>query len=192
MKTTLKRTLSIATLLVVAIAVFTACGNKQQKSKAEAAQPLTVDSLMAQADRLVGQTVTLQGLCTHTCKHGAKKIFLRGSDDSQTLRIDAGELGAFDTACVNKQVRIVGTLSEERIDEAYLQRWEERLKENNAIQHGQGEAGCATEKNARQETADTADGRIADFRAKIAKRQVEEGKDYLSFYFVKASSYEIQ
>ena len=192
MKTTLKRTFSIAALLMVAIAVFTACGNKQQQNKAEAAQPLTVDSLMEQADRLVGQTVTLQGLCTHTCKHGAKKIFLRGSDDSHTLRIDAGELGAFDTACVNKQVLIVGTLSEERIDEAYLQRWEERLKENNTIQHGQGEAGCATEKNARQETADTADGRIADFRAKIAKRQVEEGKDYLSFYFVKASSYEIQ
>lgn len=192
MKTTLKRTFSIAALLMVAIAVFTACGNKQQQNKAEAAQPLTVDNLMEQADRLVGQTVTLQGLCTHTCKHGAKKIFLRGSDDSHTLRIDAGELGAFDTACVNKQVLIVGTLSEERIDEAYLQRWEERLKENNAIQHGQGEAGCVTEKNARQETADTADGRIADFRAKIAKRQVEEGKDYLSFYFVKASSYEIQ
>ena len=192
MKTTLKRTFSIAALLMVAIAVFTACGNKQQQHKAEAAQPLTVDSLMDQADQLVGQTVTLRGLCTHTCKHGAKKIFLRGSDDSHTLRIDAGELGAFDTACVNKQVLIVGTLSEERIDEAYLQRWEERLKENNAIQHGQGEAGCATEKNARQETADTADGRIADFRAKIAKRQVEEGKDYLSFYFVKASSYEIQ
>lgn len=192
MKTTLKRTFSIAALLMVAIAVFTACGNKQQQNKAEAALPLTVDSLMDQADRLVGQTVTLQGLCTHTCKHGAKKIFLRGSDDSHTLRIDAGKLGAFDTACVNKQVLIVGTLSEERIDEAYLQRWEERLKENNAIQHGQGEAGCATEKNARQETADTADGRIADFRAKIAKRQVEEGKDYLSFYFVKASSYEIQ
>lgn len=192
MKTTLKRTFSIAALLMAAIAVFTACGNKQQQHKAEAAQPLTVDSLMDQADRLVGQTVTLQGLCTHTCKHGAKKIFLRGSDDSHTLRIDAGELGAFDTACVNKQVLIVGTLSEERIDEAYLQRWEERLKENNAIQHGQGEASCATEKNARQETADTADGRIADFRAKIAKRQVEEGKDYLSFYFVKASSYEIQ
>lgn len=192
MKTTLKRTFSIAALLMVAIAVFTACGNKQQQNKAEAAQPLTVDSLMEQADRLVGQTVTLQGLCTHTCKHGAKKIFLRSNDDSHTLRIDAGELGAFDTACVNKQVLIVGTLSEERIDEAYLQRWEERLKENNAIQHGQGEAGCATEKNARQETADTADGRIADFRAKIAKRQMEEGKDYLSFYFVKASSYEIQ
>lgn len=192
MKTTLKRSFSIAALLMVAIAVFTACGNKQQQNKAEAAQPLTVDSLMDQADRLVGQTVTLQGLCTHTCKHGAKKIFLRGSDDSHTLRIDAGELGAFDTTCVNKQVFIVGTLSEERIDEAYLQRWEERLKENNAIQHGEGNGGCTTEKNARQETANTDEGRIADFRAKIAKRQVEEGKDYLSFYFVRAASYEIK
>ena len=187
----------VAAAFMAAMVMITSCGNSNKQSQSEqteqaAPSALSIDDLLSDADSLVNKEVTIEGICTHTCKHGAKKIFLRGSDDSHTLRIDAGELGAFDTACVNKQVLIVGTLSEERIDEAYLQRWEERLKENNAVQHGDSEAGCATEKNARQETADTADGRIADFRAKIAKRQVEEGKDYLSFYFVKASSYEIQ
>ena len=33
--------------------------------------------------------------------------------------------------------------------------------------------------------------RIADFRAKIAERKTAAGKDYLSFYYMEASSYEI-
>ena len=50
----------------------------------------------------------------------------------------------------------------------------------------------STEKKARGETANTPEARIADFRAKIADRKAKTGKDYLSFYFVEASSYEIQ
>ena len=36
-----------------------------------------------------------------------------------------------------------------------------------------------------------AKARIADFRAKIAERKAATGKDYLSFYYMEASSYEI-
>ena len=67
------------------------------------------------------------------------------------------------------------------------------LKEAAAEKHGeQGEGGCSTEKKARGETANTPEARIADFRAKIADRQAKEGKAYLSFYYMQASSYEIQ
>ena len=48
------------------------------------------------------------------------------------------------------------------------------------------------EKAARQETGATVAERIADFRAKIAARKAAEGKDYLSFYYVTATSYEIE
>ena len=58
--------------------------------------------------------------------------------------------------------------------------------------HGEGEAACSTEKKARGETANTPEARIADFRAKIADRKAKTGKDYLSFYFLEASSYDIQ
>ena len=51
---------------------------------------------------------------------------------------------------------------------------------------------CSTEKKARGETANTPEARIADFRAKIAKRQAESGKPYLSFYYMEAANYEIQ
>lgn len=115
-----------------------------------------------------------------------------GSDDTQVIRVEAGTLGAFDPKCVNSIVRVTGTLKEQRIDEAYLQNWEAQLKAQAAEKHGIGEAGCDTEKKARGETANTPEARIADFRAKIADRKASSGKEYLSFYFMEANSYEVE
>ncbi|MBQ2857786.1 MAG: hypothetical protein IJE78_11830 [Bacteroidaceae bacterium] len=185
---------------MVAVMMFAACvlsscggGKKQAQNAEEAVAAMSIDEVMGKAAGLVDQTVTIEGVCSHTCSHGAKKMFLVGSDDSKTLRIEAGELGAFDTKVVNNIVTVKGVIKEERIDEAYLQDWENRLKNQTEEKHGneEGEGGCDTEKNARGETADTPEGRIADFRAKIAAEKAATGKEYLSFYHVVAESYEI-
>lgn len=175
----------------------TSCSNKPKNETNSTEQAtekvLEVDSLLANAEQLTNQAIVVEGVCTHTCKHGGTKLFLMGSNDKQTIRAEAGELGSFDAKCVNNIVRIKGVLKEERIDEAYLQRWETELKEKENKEHGEaGEGGCSTEKNARGETADTPDARVADFRAKIAKQQTETGKAYLSFYFIEATDYEIR
>ena len=185
---------------MVAVMMFAACilsacggGKKQAQNAEEAVAAMSIDEVMAKAAGLVDQTVTIEGVCSHTCSHGAKKMFLVGSDDSKTLRIEAGDLGAFDTKVVNNIVTVKGVIKEERIDEAYLVDWENRLKSQTAEKHGneEGEGGCDTEKNARGETADTPEGRIADFRTKIAAEKAATGKEYLSFYHVVAESYEI-
>ena len=185
---------------MVAVMMFAACilsacggGKKQAQNAEEAVAAMSIDEVMAKAAGLVDQTVTIEGVCSHTCSHGAKKMFLVGSDDSKTLRIEAGELGAFDTKVVNNIVTVKGVIKEERIDEAYLVDWENRLKSQTAEKHGneEGEGGCDTEKNARGETADTPEGRIADFRTKIAAEKAATGKEYLSYYHVVAESYEI-
>lgn len=190
--------LSIAIALLAVAVIGTSCGNKQQKSSSDTtteqttSSALEIDSLLANAENLAGKEVTIEGVCTHTCKHGAKKIFLMGSDDTQVIRVEASTLGAFDPKCVNSIVRVTGTLKEQRIDEAYLQNWEAQLKAQAAEKHGTGEAGCDTEKKARGETANTPEARIADFRAKIADRKANSGKEYLSFYFMEANSYEVE
>ena len=192
------RKLTIAVALMAITTIGTSCGNKQQKNASEAtteqtaSSALEVDSILANAESLAGKEVTIEGVCTHTCKHGAKKIFLMGSDDTQVIRVEAGTLGAFDPKCVNSIVRVTGTLKEQRIDEAYLQNWEAQLKAQAAEKHGTDEAGCDTEKKARGETANTPESRIADFRAKIADRKANTGKEYLSFYFMEANSYEVE
>ena len=183
------KTLSIAAAIMALFFIGTSCSNKQKNTEETATTEQTtgameIDDLLANAESLTDQEVTIEGVCTHACKHGATKIFLMGSDDTQTIRVD--------TKCVNSIVRVTGTLKEQRVDEAYLQQWESRLKAAAAEKHGEGEAGCSTEKKARGETANTPEARIADFRAKIATRQAESGKPYLSFYYMEAANYEIQ
>jgi len=192
--------MKIKSILILATALLmVACGgNTSNKSKGEEAQAqgavvaaMEIDALLASAEKLVGQEVAIEGICTHICSHGGRKIFLMGSDDTKTIRIESGKLGAFDQKCVNSIVKVKGMLKEERIDEAYLKNWEELEAANAAEEHGDGEGGCSTEKAARGETGNTTEERIADFRARIAERKEATGKEYLSFYFVEATAYEV-
>ena len=119
----------VAATLMAALVTTTSCGNSNKQSqseKTEQAAPaaLSIDNLLVHADSLVNKEVTIEGICTHTCKHGATKIFLMGSDDTKTIRVEAGPLGSFDTKCINAIVTVTGTLKEQREDEAYLQNWE--------------------------------------------------------------------
>lgn len=193
----MKAKLMVAATLMAACFTLSSCGNskkQQEQTVAEATTVMGIDEVMEKANGLIDKVVTIEGVCTHTCSHGAKKMFLMGSDKSKTLRIEAGELGAFDVAVVNNMVTVKGVVKEERIDEAYLQDWEARVKNQTEEKHGEGdgEGGCETEKNARGETANTTEARIADFRAKIAASKEATGKEYLSFYHIVAESYEIQ
>lgn len=180
------------------LSLLVACGGGNARktsntaTQSEQTHVMSIDELLAGADSLAGTLVTFEGICTHTCKHGARKIFLMGSDNTQTIRVESGELGHFDPQCVNHVVRITGLLEEQRVDEAYLTQWEEQAKAQAAENHGNGEAGCDAEKGARQEKGNSTAERIADFRTRIAARQAAEGKNYLSFYYVTAQNYEIE
>ena len=182
------------------LTLMVSCGNKTAQpgttaSTEQNAAPqavMSIDELLASAEKNIGKEVTFKGICTHTCKHGAKKMFMMGSDDTKTIRVESGSLGSFDTRCINNLVQVTGIVEEQRIDEAYLQQWEESAKNQTMEQHGDGEAGCDSEKKARGETGNTVEERIADFRAQIAERKAKEGKDYLSFYYVTATAYQIE
>lgn len=186
--------------LAAAVLFLAGCGGNPNKKNASAAETaavqspaMEVDNLLADAEKLTGGEVTVEGVCTHICRHGGRKIFLMGTDDTQVVRIEAGEkIGSFKPECVNNIVRVTGTLAEDRIDEAYLAEWERQLKDRLAQQHGEGEAGCSAEQQARGESvAGSTEKRIADFRARIADRKAREGKEYLSFYHVEGGSYEV-
>ena len=183
----------IKSLLIIITALFaiSCAGNRTKKSDTKPVATVEVDALLLGATEYVDKVIEVEGICTHICQHGGRKIFLMGSDDSKTIRIESGELGAFNQKCENSIVKVIGTLCEERIDEAYLQNWEAAVAAKTAEEHGDGESGCETEKRARGETANTTEQRIADFRTKIAARKATEGKEYLSFYYVTALSYEV-
>ncbi|BDE82299.1 hypothetical protein [Porphyromonas somerae] len=166
--------------------------NNKQEENEVITSTLDVDSLLSNPDALVDQDVVLEGICTHICKHGGGKIFLMGSDDTKTIRVEAGDaIGSFPQECVHSVVKVEGKLIEERIDEAYLAQWEAEVAEATK-QHGEGSGGCAADMQANAEqAANTIAERIANFRAHIAERTEQEGKAYVSLYHIVADKYEI-
>lgn len=185
------------TLLLGMTLGLASCGGDSNKSKAQtsteevAPATLEVDQVLADPDSLVGDTIKVEGICTHICKHGGGKIFLMGSDDTKTLRVEAGEsIGSFPQETVNSIVRVTGVLVEDRIDEDYLAQWEAQIADQ--AKEAQGEGGCAADMKANAEAeANTVRERIANFRSRIAERTEREGKAYVSLYHMEGLSYEI-
>lgn len=186
------------TLLLGMTLGLASCGNDSNKSKEQASAEevtpvaLEVDQVLADPDSLVGDTIEIEGICTHICKHGGGKIFLMGSDDTKTLRVEAGEsIGTFPQETVNSIVRVTGVLVEDRIDEDYLAQWEARIADQ--AKETQGEGGCAADMKANAEAeANSVRERIANFRSRIAERTEKEGKPYVSLYHMEGLSYEIR
>lgn len=189
-------------LAFVGALTLASCGGGTPKTAVSAtsesetvAKTMDIDSLLATAETLVDQPIVVEGICTHTCAHGGTKIFLMGSDDTKTIRVEAGDkIGSFPQEVVNNIVTIDGILREQRIDEDYLVRWEEQVKAQTDEKHGENGAGCDSEQKARGEAtgAVSVADRIAAFRRRIADRKAKEGKEYLSFYYIDGNAYTIQ
>ena len=186
------------TLLLGMTLGLASCGDNSNKNKEQASAEevapaaLEVDQVLADLDSLVGDTIEIEGICTHICKHGGGKIFLMGSDDTKTLRVEASEsIGSFPQETVNSIVRVTGVLVEDRIDEDYLAQWEAQIADQ--AKETQGEGGCAADMKANAEAAtNSVLERIANFRSRIAERTEKEGKPYVSLYHMEGLSYEIR
>ena len=197
--------------------MLTACSGNQSNNQANATeaeanvQTISVDSLLNNAESLIDQQVTIEGVCSHTCRHGATKIFVMGSNSDNLIRCEAALLKHFSKECVHSVVRVTGYVRETRLDEDYLQRWkqnyEQAMMEQQAEQAAESQygdsgvqeqkeevsssAGCETESRARGEKGNSIDEKIAAYREQIAARKEAEGKEYLSFYHIETTSYEI-
>ena len=169
------------TIAAVAVAML-ALGTVNAQTKS-----MKVDEVLVSGEEYVGQVVSIEGLCTHICSHGGRKMFLRGAKG--LLRVESSDAtGAFKDEVVNEPVRVTGTLCETRIDEEYLRSWESRIGRGKDIGEHDG---CATESAARGESGNTEQQKIENFRKRIADRNAKEGKNYLSVFYVNAQSYEI-
>ena len=160
-----------------------------RRAAADAVDTLTVDRFFAEADTLAGDTIVVEGLCTHLCRHGGKKAFLEGADTTLVLRCEATAEagGAFSPDCVGKTLVIKGVVAENRIDEAAVVEMERKYAENNEGHN------CATDAKAQsQDTIDSFAARMADYRSRIAKNAEATGKAYISFYYLDAVSYDIK
>ena len=201
----MKKSLLFLSFIALCLGIVS-CGGAASKSEQlpDAAEAISVDQVLADPDALVGDTIVIEGVCSHLCRHGGRKAFVAGSADSIMLRCEAFPLMGepFPKSTIHHPIRVTGVLREQRIDEAAVAEMErennERLEriaqergEESAELAARAASGCDTERAAQgQKDLTTFNERMADYRARIAERNEREGRPYLSFYYLDAISYE--
>ena len=202
----MKKSLLFTSFLTLVMTLVSCGGNSQKTADVESTDiaAISVDEVLANPDAIVGDTIVIEGVCSHLCRHGGRKAFVAGSADSLMLRCEAYPLMGqpFPKSTVHHPIQVTGILREQRIDEAAVVEMEKQNAERlDYIAREQGdesaeiasraESGCDTERAAQgQKDLTTFNDRMADYRARIAARQEKEGKPYLSFYYLDAISYQ--
>lgn len=119
-------------IIIISIFLLASCnqGTKENsgENKSDTAR-LTVLTFDTSAHSYVDKPVIIEGTVLHLCKHGGKRMFLVDGTDSVRVEITAGpDITKFEETLIGSRVRVFGTLKEERIDERYLNEWENEIK----------------------------------------------------------------
>ncbi len=153
----------------------------------------TVDEIIANAPKLIGQTVTVKGKAQHVCTQSGRKIFLQTADAKKTLRFNAGkDITKFDPQAVGKQVTITGVVFEQKVTLELLEKQLEAAKKAETVQK-EGEH-CASDAKAQgQDIKLTPVQRIQAQIDSLKKQTSSGGNPYLSYYSVfKSNSYKFE
>ena len=191
--------------------VFTACNNEASTENAteeavateQTVEVLTVDNLLTDIDKLVGEQVTIVGTVDHVCKHGGGKLVIYTDSPENGLHVKAtDESGKFRADEIGDEfIQVTGVVSEFRVDEAYILDKEAELAE--MIANDDGKDTEAKEEEEHHGGGDFPDNdskhkqEIEGLQNQIAslKGQLEElkaeGKDHISYYSVKCSTYNV-
>ncbi len=92
---------------------------------------INVKDLSGHEAEYVGKEFYLTGIVDHVCKHGGKKAVLASEDGEVDFHVMAGDkISKFDRKIEGDEIKVLVTIEEEHIDEAYAIRWEEEIKKH--------------------------------------------------------------
>jgi hypothetical protein len=174
-------------LMLMVSFLLASCGNSPEKAAGETSDLLniSVDMFWGDPDAYVGKNVLLDGFVVHVCQHGGKRMFVTGDDPDERLQVKTGDnIPAFAIELEGSQLEIKGIIDELRIDEAYLQSWENELIADNPeseLKIHRGEEGHQHE----EDDAEYEWKQIRRYRELLA----ESDDDHLSFYSLIAESF---
>lgn len=204
----MKKTFLLTSILACTLSMtVTSCGSKttenNQSTEVSVRTTISVDEILTNPADYVDKTVTVEGVCSHLCKHGGRKAFLAGSANNFLIRCEAFPVMGtpFPASTIHHPMTVTGVLREERVDEAAVQEMERIYAEaqfqaqqdsNDVASQSEIGASCDTEQAARgQQGLADFNARMADYRARIARREAAEGIPYLSFYYIEAADYNL-
>lgn len=110
----------LSAAVVLGLSMLAACsGNKAAEAEVvegDSVNVMTVSEVLADPASLVGDTVVVEGVCSHLCKHGGTKAFLANEDSTAQVKMlmcvatDAIG-GAFDPSCPDKTLTVEGVVT---------------------------------------------------------------------------------
>ncbi len=162
-------------LLFVVIALGTIGLYAQSDSKDVDKNPveISVEVFQERAADLVGKDIYVTGIVDHVCKHGGKKVMLVSEDGEASLKVMAGDkISKFDKKIEGENLKVLGTVTEFKMDDTFLNEREEKVKEHHK----------PTDPEYKEDME-----WIQEKREEIKKSK----KGYLSFYSMDGISYEV-
>ncbi len=145
-----------------------------QKIEVKEVNPYSLDSLLLNAEALVGKKVMVHGYVTHACKHSGQRCFLADESQKFTLRVEAGgEIESFSQELIGSQIEVTGILQETRMTEAEINDTEKSIKEKEAKGESSAEE-CETEK-----------ANVTQMREWMKSH----GKNYYAIYYIDGQKY---
>lgn len=148
---------------------------------------IQISEFEQKASDFVGEKISVKGTVVHVCKHGGKRMFLMGEDPNTRVKITKGSnITAFKSEMEGSDVVAQGVVNVKKVDETYLDQWEQEVKAN--IKESQkkihtGEEGHEEKEGEQEETLN----KIKNMR----KQLKESNKDVLSFYSIESNEFKI-
>ncbi len=162
--------------LILILSILGCTRNQKEKTKENDVDSaiLTVGQVMDSPGEFTNNRITVEGMVTHVCRHGGKRLHLSASGSDLKLRVRTGEnVPPFKRSLEGTTIRISGKISEERFDQAYL----EKLK--------QGE----TKKESHEEhnnVPSSSEGVSQAYINELEQRIKSSEKGYISQYWLTA------
>lgn len=128
-----------ALFLIAVVSIFAVACNNTTKTKKETAAKeavtscadhISVDSFLVVAENFVGKELTVMGTVDHVCKHGGKRVQMFSSCPSKKIHVEAAEdMGPFKAEVEGSDICVTGIVAEHKMDLAYVEEYEAKIKE---------------------------------------------------------------
>jgi len=91
---------------------------------------LSVEEVIEQGSQLADQTVAVEDIIEHVCKHTWKRFKIVDQEGKNELKIELGDkFPSVDSSILGKKARVTGKLIPVRMNEEMVMQWEQKMKE---------------------------------------------------------------
>lgn len=182
-------TTRILFLMILAAALFSCSGpGGGEDSRANQDQTvLQVPQITGNPAQYTDQKITVEGMVTHVCRHGGKRLHLSKAGSEEMIRVRTGKnMTPFEREMEGSNMQVTGTFVEERMDQEYLNKLRKGRESTESHDEGhQAEGG----EQATGEQADVEQGQVSEAYIQELEGKIDNSeKGYISEYWLTAES----